>query len=75
MDKPKRTVYLDHAATTAVDPGVVAAMIPYFTEHYGNASSIYSLGREAHKAMDKARRTVADILGCKPEEIIFTSCG
>jgi len=50
-------------------------MLPYFTERYGNASSIYSLGREAHKAMDEARRTVADILGCKPEEVIFTSCG
>jgi cysteine desulfurase len=75
MTERTRTIYLDHAATTAVDPKVVEAMIPYFTEHYGNASSIYGLGREAHKAMDKARRTVADILGCKPEEIIFTSCG
>jgi cysteine desulfurase len=75
MAERTRTIYLDHAATTAVDPKVVEAMIPYFTEHYGNASSIYSLGREAHKAMDEARRTVAEILGCKPEEIIFTSCG
>jgi cysteine desulfurase len=75
MAERTRTIYLDHAATTAVDPKVVEAMLPYFTEHYGNASSIYSLGREAHKAMDEARRTVADILGCKPEEVIFTSCG
>jgi cysteine desulfurase len=75
MGERTRTIYLDHAATTAVDPRVVEAMTPYFTEHYGNASSIYSLGREAHKAMDEARRTVADILSCKPEEIIFTSCG
>jgi cysteine desulfurase len=75
MAERTRTLYLDHAATTAVDPKVVEAMIPYFTEHYGNASSIYSLGRETRKAMDEARRTVAEILGCKPEEIIFTSCG
>ncbi len=75
MEERTRTIYLDHAATTAVDPRIVEAMVPYFTEHYGNASSIYSLGREAHKAMDKARRTVADILGCRSEEIVFTSCG
>jgi cysteine desulfurase len=75
MAERTRTIYLDHAATTAVDPRVVEAMIPYFTEHYGNASSIYSLGRETRKAMDEARRTVADILSCKPEEVIFTSCG
>jgi len=75
MAERTRTIYLDHAATTAVDPRVVEAMLPYFTEHYGNASSIYSLGRETRKAMDEARRTVADILSCKPEEVIFTSCG
>jgi len=75
MAERTRTIYLDHAATTAVDPKVVEAMLPYFTEHYGNASSIYSLGRETRKAMDEARRTVADILSCKPEEVIFTSCG
>jgi cysteine desulfurase len=70
-----RIVYLDHAATTAVDPRVVEAMLPYWTEHYGNASSIYSVGREARKAMEQSRRQVADILGCQPKEIIFTSCG
>ncbi len=70
-----RTIYLDHAATTAVDPRVVEAMLPYWTEHYGNASSIYSLGRAAHKAMEEARQTVADIFGCQPKEVIFTSCG
>jgi cysteine desulfurase len=75
MGERTRTLYLDHAATTAVDPRVVEAMTPYFAEHYGNASSIYSLGREVRKAMDEARRTVADILGCKPEEVVFTSCG
>ena len=57
----KRIVYLDHAATTPVDPRVVEAMMPYWTEKYGNASSIYSLGREARKAIEKARQTVADI--------------
>jgi cysteine desulfurase len=72
---PKQAVYLDHAATTAVDPRVVEAMLPYWTQQYGNASSIYTLGREAHRAMEQARQTVADILNCTPNEIIFTSCG
>jgi cysteine desulfurase len=70
-----QTVYLDHAATTAVDPRVVEAMLPYWTQHYGNASSIYTLGREAHRALDQARQTVAKILNCPPREVIFTSCG
>ncbi|MFZ5916969.1 MAG: cysteine desulfurase NifS [Chloroflexota bacterium] len=70
-----RIVYLDHAATTAVDPRVVEAMLPYWTQHYGNASSIYSLGREARKAMEESRRQVAQVLGCQPKEIVFTSCG
>jgi cysteine desulfurase len=73
--RPKRTVYLDHAATTAVDPRVVEAMLPYWTQEYGNASSIYALGREANHAMEEARQTVADILCCSPREVIFTSCG
>ncbi len=71
----KRTVYLDHAATTAVDPRVVEAMLPYWTERYGNPSSIYALGREAHQAIEQARQTVAEILNCAPTEVIFTSCG
>lgn len=71
----KQTIYLDHAATTAVDPRVVQAMLPYLTEHYGNASSIYRLGREAHHALEEARQTVAKILNCAPREVIFTSCG
>ncbi|MCR4405843.1 MAG: cysteine desulfurase NifS [Anaerolineae bacterium] len=75
MEKPKKVIYLDHAATTAVDPRVMEAMLPYWTERYGNASSIYSLGREAARAMEEARKTVADILNCEPKEIIFTSCG
>ncbi len=76
MNRPtNRTVYLDHAATTAVDPRVVEAMLPYWTQKYGNASSIYGLGREAHQALDEARQTVADILHCTPNEVLFTSCG
>lgn len=71
----KKGIYLDHAATTAVDPRVVEAMLPYWTEQYGNPSSIYRLGREAAKAVKAARETVADILNADPSEIIFTSCG
>jgi cysteine desulfurase len=74
-EQARRTIYLDHAATTAVDPRVVKAMLPYWTEHYGNASSIYALGREASHALAQARQTVADILNCAPNEVIFTSCG
>jgi cysteine desulfurase len=73
--KAERTVYMDHAATTPVDPRVVEAMLPYWTQDFGNASSIYSLGRRAHRAMNDARRTVAEILGCTPNEVIFTGCG
>jgi cysteine desulfurase len=75
MQQPSKAIYLDHAATTAVDPRVVEAMLPYFNPRYGNASSIYRLGQEAAKAIDEARRTVADILGCEPREVVFTSCG
>ena len=71
----RRTIYLDHAATTAVDPRVVEAMLPFWTVEYGNASSIYGLGRTAHHAVDQAHQTVADILNCTPNEVIFTSCG
>ena len=71
----KRAIYLDHAATTAVDPRVVQAMLPFWTEQYGNASSIYGLGRDSHRALDEARQTVADVLHCSLNEVIFTSCG
>jgi cysteine desulfurase len=71
----RSTVYLDHAATTAVDPRVVEAMLPFWTEKFGNASSIYRQGREAAHALDEARQTVAGILNCSPNEVIFTSCG
>lgn len=72
---PERTIYLDHAATTALDPRVLEAMLPYFTTEYGNASSIYTLGRHAMQAIDRSREEVADILGCRPTEISFTGCG
>ncbi len=75
MERPARTIYLDHSATTAVHPKVVEAMLPYFTEKYGNPSSIYALGREARQAMDRARENVAAALGAKPDEIIFTGGG
>lgn len=72
---PERTIYLDHAATTALDPRVLEAMIPYFTTEYGNASSIYTLGRHAMQAIDGAREQVAEILGCRPTEVTFSGCG
>lgn len=68
-------IYLDHAATTPVDPRVVEAMLPYWTEQYGNPSSLYSPGRAAARALESARETVASILHCEPREVIFTSCG
>ena len=68
-------IYLDNAATTKTAPEVVDAMLPYFSEYYGNASAIYSLGAESKKAMDHARQTIADSLGAKPEEIYFTAGG
>lgn len=71
----ERRVYFDHAATTAADPRVVAAMLPYLTSAWGNPSSIYAEAREARKGLDGARRAVAEMLGCKPNEVVFTSGG
>lgn len=68
-------IYLDNAATTKTAPEVVDAMLPYFSEYYGNASTIYSLGAESKKAMDHGRQIIADSLGAKPEEIYFTAGG
>ncbi|CAN5197721.1 cysteine desulfurase family protein [soil metagenome] len=68
-------VYLDNAATTALDPQVLDAMMPYFTTHFGNPSSIYSYGRESRLAIENARKTVAKILNAHPAEIFFTSGG
>jgi cysteine desulfurase len=71
----KRVVYLDHSASTPVDARVVEAMLPYFTESYGNASGLHRQARASARALDQARRDVAEVLGCKPKEIVFTSCG
>ncbi len=68
-------VYLDHAATTPVDPRVVEAMQPYFTDDWGNPSSVYALGRRARRALDDARDRVAQVLNCRANEIVFTGCG
>jgi cysteine desulfurase len=68
-------IYLDHAATTKLDPEVLAAMLPFLGDQFGNASSIYSLGREARKAVEEARDVTAAFFGARPKEIVFTSCG
>jgi cysteine desulfurase len=66
---------LDHAATTGVLPEVLEAMLPFFTERYGNPSSVHAWGRAAHQGMENARRQVAAVLGSRPREIVFTSGG
>src|ERR1700757_4308538 len=68
-------VYLDNNATPPVLPDVLEAMRPYFTEHFGNASSIHHHGQETRAAVETARDSVADLLGASPSEIIFTSGG
>lgn len=68
-------IYLDNAATTRTAPEVVEAMMPYFTEYYGNAGSIYKLGNESKKALMRARETIASTLGAEANEIFFTSGG
>lgn len=68
-------IYLDNAATTRTAPEVVEAMLPFFSENYGNASSIYTLGSVSKKALNQARRTLAEYLGAKQEEIYFTAGG
>lgn len=71
----KRNIYLDHAATTPVDPAVKKAMDPYFTEEFGNPSAFYEIGLRAGEALADARARVAKILGCSPNEVIFTGSG
>jgi len=68
-------IYLDYAATTPVHPRVLDAMMPYFRESFGNPSSVHRYGQKAEAAVDEAREKVAAVLGCQPEEVIFTSCG
>lgn len=66
-------IYLDNAATTALDPAILEKMMPYLREQYGNASSVHSLGREARMAVERARQQVADVLHAEQKEIVFTS--
>ena len=71
----KTRIYLDNAATTKTSQEVVDAMIPYFTENYGNASSIYEVGQRSKEAITTAREEIAKVLGAKTEEIYFTAGG
>lgn len=75
MNTPKRRIYLDHSATTPVDPRVVEAMAPYWSEVFGNSESAHAFGQAAANALERARQTCADVLGCRPAEIVFTGCG
>jgi len=69
----QRRIYVDYGATTPTDPRVVEAMVPYFTDKFGNAGSIHALGQEAREAVDRAREIVASAIGASPQEIVFTS--
>ena len=72
----ERAIYLDYAATTPVDPRVTEAMLPYFSEHFGNPNSLYALGRDAYRALEQAREDVATGIGAQhPNEVIFTGGG
>jgi cysteine desulfurase len=71
----RTSVYLDYAATTPVDPRVLEVMLPYLNQDFGNPSSIHRYGQKADAALDAARESIAAGLQCKPDEIIFTSCG
>lgn len=70
-----KVVYTDNNATTMVAPEVVEAMLPYFTQYYGNPSSMHTFGGQVAKKLDDARQHIADLIGCEPAEIVFTSCG
>jgi cysteine desulfurase len=73
--EPMKNIYLDYAATTPVHPDVLKAMLPYFTENFGNPSTLYTYGQDAKAAIEEARAKVAGLIGSKPEEIVFTSGG
>lgn len=75
MKEAERKIYFDHAATTPLDEGVLEKMLPYFTARFGNADSLHSFGREAMRAVDEARDSLAALVGARPEEIYFTSGG
>ena len=75
MTMTPRKVYLDNSATTKVDSKVLEAMLPYFSEEYGNPNSLHAWGREARKGVDHARAQVAQLIGADPKEIIFTGGG
>lgn len=75
MSNEYRNIYLDHSATTPVDKRVVSAMLPYFSENYGNPSSIHFIGQRATQAINKSREKIASIINCQPDEIVFTSGG
>ena len=68
-------IYLDHSASTPVDPRVIDAMLPYFGEKYGNPASAHHQGRLSQQGLTTARRTIADLLNARPDEIVFTGCG
>ena len=68
-------IFLDHAATTPVDPAVLDAMLPYLTEQWGNPSGIYGIARRAKQALEEAREDIADVFLCSPNEIVFTGSG
>ena len=74
MEQKDKT-YLDYAASTPVDQRVLEAMLPYFTQIYGNPSSIHYYGQQAENALENARDMVAGLINANPEEIVFTSCG
>jgi cysteine desulfurase len=71
----ERLVYLDHAATTPMRPSAVDAMLPFLTERFANPSGSHRFARDARRAVDEARDRVADVIGCRPGEVVFTGCG
>ncbi len=71
----KSQIYLDYAATTPVDQRVLESMLPFFSELFGNSSSVHYFGQQAENALEQSRETIAGLINCSPEEIIFTSCG